>query len=38
MLATNDFYAMATLLILLPIGIIWLVNPPNGPLKRVTGH
>jgi DHA2 family multidrug resistance protein len=38
MLATNDFYATATLLILLPIGVIWLVNPPRGPLKRVTGH
>jgi DHA2 family multidrug resistance protein len=38
MLAANDFYAMATLLILLPIGIIWLVKPPKGSLKRVSGH
>lgn len=38
MLATNDFYAMATLLILLPIGVIWFVSLPKGPLRKMAGH
>jgi DHA2 family multidrug resistance protein len=38
MLATNDFYAVATLVILLPIGIVWFIRPPKGPMKVVSGH
>ena len=37
MLATNDFYAMATILILIFAGVIWLAKRPKGPLKQV-GH
>jgi DHA2 family multidrug resistance protein len=37
MLATNDFYAMATILILVFAGVIWLAKRPKGPLKQV-GH
>lgn len=33
MLATNDFYAMATILILIFAGVIWLAKRPKGPLK-----
>ena len=36
MLATNDFYAMATILILLFAGVIWLARRPKGPLKQVS--
>ncbi|MBU4557027.1 MAG: MFS transporter, partial [Actinobacteria bacterium] len=36
MLATNDFYAMATILILLFAGVIWLAKRPKAPLKQVT--
>ena len=36
MLATNDFYAMATILILLFAGVIWLAKRPKGPLKQVS--
>jgi DHA2 family multidrug resistance protein len=36
MLATNDFYAMATLLMLAAIGLIWFIKRPKGPLKSVT--
>ncbi|MDB6076531.1 MAG: hypothetical protein JWO82_278 [Akkermansiaceae bacterium] len=38
MLATNDFYAVATLVILVPIGIVRFIRPPQGPLKVVSGH
>jgi len=38
MLATNDFYAMATILILMFAAVIWLVKPPKGPLQQGTGH
>ncbi|MGB3124534.1 MAG: DHA2 family efflux MFS transporter permease subunit [Pseudomonas sp.] len=38
MLATNDFYALATVLMILSIGAIWLVKRPKGPLQKVTGH
>lgn len=37
MLATNDFYAWATLLMLLSIGAVWLIKRPKGPLK-VAAH
>lgn len=37
MLATNDFYAMATILILLFAAVVWLAKRPKGPLKQV-GH
>ena len=37
MLATNDFYAMAAVLMLVFAGVIWLAKRPNGPLKAV-GH
>jgi DHA2 family multidrug resistance protein len=36
MLATNDFYAMATWLMLAAIGLIWFIEKPKGPLKTVT--
>ena len=36
MLATNDFYAMATILMLLFAGVIWLAKRPKGPLKQVS--
>jgi DHA2 family multidrug resistance protein len=36
MLATNDFYAMATILILIFAGVIWLARRPKGPLKQVS--
>jgi DHA2 family multidrug resistance protein len=36
MLGTNHFYAMATLLILIFAGVIWLAKPPKGPLKQVS--
>ena len=36
MLATNDFYAMATILILIFAGVIWLAKRPKGPLKQVS--
>src|SRR3546814_9675151 len=34
MLATNDFYAMATILILIFAGVIWLAKRPKGPLQQ----
>jgi MFS transporter, DHA2 family, multidrug resistance protein len=37
MLATNDFYAWATLLMMLSIGAVWLIKRPKGPLK-VAAH
>ncbi len=36
MLATNDFYAMATILILIFAGVVWLAKRPKGPLKQVS--
>lgn len=35
MLATNDFYALATLLMLACIGVVWFIKRPMGPLKTV---
>ncbi len=35
MLATNDFYAAATLLMLGLIGLAWIIRRPKGPLKTV---
>ena len=35
MLATNDFYALATLLMLGCIGVVWFIKRPKGPLKTV---
>lgn len=37
MLATNDFYALATILILAFAAVIWLARRPKGPLTQV-GH
>lgn len=34
MLATNDFYADATILILIFAALIWFVKPPKGPLQQ----
>jgi len=36
MLATNAFYAMAAILILLFAGAIWLARRPKGPLKQIS--
>lgn len=36
MLATNDFYAMATALMLVFAGVIWLARRPKGPLKQLS--
>lgn len=36
MLATNNFYVVATALMLLSIGVVWLVKRPKGPLHQVT--
>ncbi|API61284.1 MFS transporter (plasmid) [Tardibacter chloracetimidivorans] len=36
MLATNDFYAMATILILIFAAVVWLAKRPKGPLKQVS--
>jgi MFS transporter, DHA2 family, multidrug resistance protein len=33
MLATNDFYALATLLMVVSIGVVWFVRRPTGTLK-----
>jgi DHA2 family multidrug resistance protein len=38
MLATNDFYQSATIMMLASIGVIWFIKRPKGPLKQVTGH
>jgi DHA2 family multidrug resistance protein len=35
MLATNDFYALATLLMLGCIAVVWFIRRPKGPLKTV---
>jgi DHA2 family multidrug resistance protein len=35
MLATNDFYAWASVLMVASIGVVWLVKRPKGPLKTV---
>lgn len=35
MLATNDFYAAATLLMLALIALAWVIRRPKGPLKAV---
>lgn len=35
MLATNDFYAMATILMLACIGVVWLIKRPKGELKAI---
>jgi DHA2 family multidrug resistance protein len=35
MLATNDFYAMATVLMLASILVVWFIKRPKGPLKTV---
>jgi DHA2 family multidrug resistance protein len=37
MLATNDFYAWATVLMVGSIGVVWLVKRPKGPLST-TAH
>ena len=36
MLATNDFYALATVLMLGSIVVVWLIKRPKGPLKAVS--
>jgi DHA2 family multidrug resistance protein len=36
MLATNNFYAMATVLILVFAAVVWLAKRPKGPLKQVS--
>jgi DHA2 family multidrug resistance protein len=36
MLATNDFYAMATILIVIFAGVVWLAKRSKGPLKQVS--
>jgi DHA2 family multidrug resistance protein len=36
MLATNDFYAMATVLMLGSIFVVWLIKRPKGALKAVS--
>ena len=36
MLATNDFYAMATILVLIFAGVVWMNKRPKGPLKQVS--
>lgn len=36
MLATNDFYAMATVLMFGSILVVWLIKRPKGPLKAVS--
>ena len=36
MLATNNFYAMATGLILIFAAVIWLAKRPKGPMKQVS--
>jgi DHA2 family multidrug resistance protein len=36
MLATNDFYATATLLMLALIALAWIMKRPKGPLVQVT--
>jgi DHA2 family multidrug resistance protein len=36
MLATNDFYAMTTVLMLGSILVVWLIKRPKGPLKAVS--
>ena len=38
MLATNDFYAIACLLMLAFAALVWLVKPSAGPLKIGAGH
>jgi DHA2 family multidrug resistance protein len=35
MLATNDFYAMATFLMLASIPVVWLIKNPKTPLKPI---
>ena len=35
MLATNDFYALATVLMLCCIAVVWFIKRPKGPLKTV---
>lgn len=35
MLATNDFYAWTTVLMVALIGVVWLVKRPKGPLHSV---
>jgi DHA2 family multidrug resistance protein len=35
MLATNDFYALAALLMLGSAALIWFVKKPKGPLKAI---
>ena len=34
--ATNDFYAVATVLMLGSVVVVWLIKRPKGPLKTVT--
>ncbi|WP_166363412.1 DHA2 family efflux MFS transporter permease subunit [Pseudomonas akapageensis] len=38
MLATNDFYAWAAVLMTLSIGVVWLAKRPKGPLKPSEHH
>jgi DHA2 family multidrug resistance protein len=35
MLATNDFYALATVLMIGSAALIWFVKKPKGPLKKI---
>jgi DHA2 family multidrug resistance protein len=35
MLATNDFYAWTTVLMVASIGVVWLIKRPKGPLHTV---
>ncbi len=34
-MATNDYYAWTTVLMVASIGVVWLVKRPKGPLKTV---
>jgi DHA2 family multidrug resistance protein len=36
MLATNESYAMATVLMLIFAAVVWLAKRPKGPLKTVS--
>jgi hypothetical protein len=35
MLATNDFYAWAAVLMVASIAVVWLINRPTSPVKAV---
>ncbi|HEK2896910.1 DHA2 family efflux MFS transporter permease subunit [Proteus sp. GOKU] len=38
MLATNDFYALACILMLIFAVVVWFIKPSKAPLKQNTGH